>query len=151
MREFRLRTDLERAVIDGFALPLGLVPGESARVVAPTPGYTIDFHTGEDEEPDSYTIYAVASHERVADLVERMFDLLSDEVCGIVEIGSRDAYRTLDVYMAQEPTSHVPPPTVVRRSRGIGALASESLRARFRGRPTFPPARRRPGAVNRYQ
>ena len=50
MREFRLRTDLERAVIDGFALPLGLVPGESARVVAPTPGYTIDFHAGEDEE-----------------------------------------------------------------------------------------------------
>ncbi len=106
MRDFRLRTDLERSVINGFALPLGLVPGESARVVAPTPGYTIDFHAGEDDESDSYTIYAVASHERVAGLVERMFDLLSDEVCGIVEIGSRDAYRTLDVYMAQEPTSH---------------------------------------------
>ncbi len=69
MREFRLRTDLKRAVIDGFALPLGFIPGEGAEAAAPTQGYTLEYTPGEADEPDSYSIYAVTSHEQLAPLI----------------------------------------------------------------------------------
>ena len=90
----------------GFALPLGFVPGDAGKLPAPTPGYTVDYGVGQDDEPDTYSFYVVASHERLADLIERAFDLLPEKVYGIVEIGSRDAYRPLDVYLGEEP---IPP------------------------------------------
>ncbi|MCP3902375.1 MAG: hypothetical protein GY715_01970 [Planctomycetes bacterium] len=102
MREYRLRSDIERVVIDGFALPLGFVPGDMDKLPVPTPGYTLDYVVGEDDEPDTYSFYVVTSHEQLARLIERVFELLPDEVHGIVEIGSRDAYRSLDVYLAEE-------------------------------------------------
>ncbi len=102
MRKFRVRSDLRRAVIDGFALPLGLLPGG---MEAPTQGYTVEYAPGEDDEPDSYSFHAVVSHERLVDLLDEVFGLLPDEVNGIVEIGSRDAYRSIDVYMGQNPIS----------------------------------------------
>jgi hypothetical protein len=102
MRPFSLRSNLKRAVIDGFALPLGLVPGD---IQAPNQGYTVDYTPGEDDEPDTYLFHVVVSHERLAQIIDRAFSLLPEEVYGIVEIGSRDAYRTADVYMAQEPVS----------------------------------------------
>lgn len=100
MRPFSLRSNLKRAVIDGFALPLGLVPGD---IRAPEQGYTVDYTAGEDDEPDTYLFHVVVSHERLVPLIDRAFTLLPEQVYGIVEIGSRDAYRTADVYMAQEP------------------------------------------------
>ncbi len=103
MREYRLRTDLERASLDGFALPLGFTPGAAGAVAPPQTGYTVDYIPGEDDEPDSYSIYVVVSHERLPPIVERMISLLPDEVFGIVEVGSRDAYRALDVFMSAEP------------------------------------------------
>jgi hypothetical protein len=50
----------------------------------------------------------VVSHERLAPLLRKAFELLPDEVYAIVEIGSRDAYRSTDVYIGQEliPTEH---------------------------------------------
>ena len=102
MRPFSLRSNLKRAVIDGFMLPLGLVPGD---IQAPNQGYTVDYTPGEDDEPDTYLFHVVVSHERLAQIIDRAFSLLPEEVYGIVEIGSRDAYRTADVYMAQEPVS----------------------------------------------
>ena len=99
MYGLRLRTDLERSVIDGFALPLGLVPSALA---APIQGYTIEYLQGEEDEPDTYAFYIVVSHERVGTLMDQLLLLLPREVYGIVEIGSRDAYRTTDVYMAQD-------------------------------------------------
>ncbi len=101
MRKFRLRSDLKRGVINGFELPLGLV---ASGVAPPTEGYTLDYTTGEGEEPDTYSFHVVVSHERLAAVIDRVFDLLPDEeVWGIVEIGSRDAYRSVDVFMAAEP------------------------------------------------
>jgi len=102
MRPFSLRSNLKRAVIDGFMLPLGLVPGD---IQAPNQGYTVDYTPGEDDEPDTYLFHVVVSHERLGRIIDRAFSLLPEEVYGIVEIGSRDAYRTADVYMAQEPVS----------------------------------------------
>ncbi|MDY7107155.1 MAG: hypothetical protein SYC29_00820 [Planctomycetota bacterium] len=100
MRSFRLRSNLKRAAIGDFALPLGLVPGD---VDPPQQGYTVDYAAGEDDEPDTYLFHVVVSHERLAPLLERAFALLPRDVYGIVEIGSRDAYRSADVYMGQEP------------------------------------------------
>ena len=94
-----MRTDLTRAVIDGFALPLGVAPGE---LRPPTPGYTIAYTAGKDEEPDTYSFYIVVSHERVAPILYRAFDLLPPDVYPIVEISSRDAYRMTDVYLGED-------------------------------------------------
>ena len=63
MRAFRLRSDLERAVIGGFALPLGLEP---VRLDPPQQGYTVDYAPGEEDEPDAYSFHIVISHERIA-------------------------------------------------------------------------------------
>jgi hypothetical protein len=100
MRPYRIRGDLERAVLDGFALPLGLVPDG---ITAPRQGYTVDFVPGEEDEPDGYAFYVVVSHEKVKALVRRAFALMPAEVYGIVEVGSRDAYRSLDVFVGREP------------------------------------------------
>ncbi len=105
MRPYRLRPDLERTVIGGFALPLGFLPDDAALLAAPTPGYTVAYTPGDDDEPDSSSVYAVTSHERVPALVDRFLGLLPEEVYGILEIGSRDAYRSVDVFMAPEPIS----------------------------------------------
>ncbi len=97
-----LRPDIERAVINGFALPLGIWPGD---ITPPTVGYTIAYSTGEDDEPDTYSFYIAVSHERVASIVDRVFSLLPAEVCAIVEISSRDAYRQTDIFLSREPIS----------------------------------------------
>jgi hypothetical protein len=99
MEPFRLRTDLKRAVIDGFALPLGIAPGP---IKVPTAGYTVGYSDGKGEDPDTYSFYAVVSHERVGPLTRRAMQLLPETVYGIVEISSRDAYRPVDVYIGED-------------------------------------------------
>ena len=102
MSDYRLREDLTRSVIDGFAFPLGIVPGE---IRPPTEGYTIAYNPGQDEDPDTYTFHIVVSHERIASVLNKAFSMLPGEVFGIVEINSRDAYRAIDVYVAREAVS----------------------------------------------
>ncbi|MHC5004370.1 MAG: hypothetical protein ACYTJ0_14745 [Planctomycetota bacterium] len=99
MQDFRLRDDLRRAVIDGFALPLGFEPG---RCAAPKQGYTVSYNNGEGDEPDTYTFQVVVSHERLAGVCERCFGLLPRDIYAILEIGSRDAYRSVDVFLGTE-------------------------------------------------
>ncbi|MBC23757.1 MAG: hypothetical protein CMJ32_07575 [Phycisphaerae bacterium] len=98
MREFRLQQELSRYRVGGFALPLGIIPGD---MIEPVQGYTVTYNAGEHEEPDTYTFHAVVSHERIMRLVNDAFELLPDSVIPIIEIGSRDAYRSLDVYVSQ--------------------------------------------------
>jgi len=102
MRDFQLRTDLERVVIDGFAFPLAVAPSAAGKLRPPLQGYTVSYVGGQDEEPDTYSFCVVVSHERLSQLVQRAFDLLPDHVYGIIEIGSRDAYRTTDVFVGLE-------------------------------------------------
>lgn len=104
MKDFALRTDLERAVIDGFALPLGIAPPPGS-LQAPAQGYTIAYNAAQDEDPDTYSFHVVVSHERVRPLLLRAFELLPDHVFGIVEIGSRDAYRSTDVFIGEHEIS----------------------------------------------
>ena len=102
MRDFRLKRDLERVVIDGYALPLGLIPAASDR---PREGYTLEYVTGEEEDPDTYSFYVNVSATRLPGVTRACFGLLSGEVHPIVEIGSRDAYREVDVWMSQDPVT----------------------------------------------
>jgi hypothetical protein len=102
MSSYRLRSDLARAVIDGFALPLGIGPDG---IKPPMQGYTLTYTSGEDDEPDTYAFHVVVSHERLKPIIDRVFTLLPPEVYAIVEIGSRDAYRNVDVYLGVEPIS----------------------------------------------
>ncbi len=99
MASFRLRQDLKRARLDGFALPLGIVP---RGLRAPAVGYTVTYAPGEDDEPDTYSFYVTVSHERVAAILRRAFSLLPKAVYAVVEISSRDAYRAMDVYVGSE-------------------------------------------------
>lgn len=85
-------------MIDGFALPLGFAPAPG-RLEAPVQGYTVSYVAGEEDEPDTYSFHVVVSHERIRTILHKAFDLLPPRVFGIVEIGSRDAYRSTDVYI----------------------------------------------------
>ena len=100
MRSFILRSDLERHRIGRFQLPLGLEPVD---LPAPVEGYTVEFMQSEGDAPDLLRFYAVTSFERVATLLEDLFELLPDEVFPIVEVGSKDAFRSMDSFTAREP------------------------------------------------
>lgn len=100
MRDYRVRTDLSRSVIGGFQLPLGLEPSQ---LEAPTQGFTLSYTAGQNDDPDTYSFHVVVSHEKLPAIIRQAFELLSLEVFPIIEIGSRDAYRSVDVYIAPEP------------------------------------------------
>ncbi len=103
MRDYRIRTDIQRIVIDGFALPLGYAP-KVGELPAPTQGYTLTYNVAEMDETDTYSFHVVVSHEHIRPILQAAFSLLPEQVYGIVEIGSRDAYRSLDTYLgADEP------------------------------------------------
>lgn len=96
MREYQLRQELERQVSGGYAMPLGIDLGDLS---TPEQGYTLTYTAGEDDEPDSYSFHVVVSHERIRPILHRAFELLPENVIGIVEAGSRDAYRSMDVFL----------------------------------------------------
>jgi len=100
MRDFQLRTDLARHRIGEFTLPLGVEP---EGLPEPVQGYTLEFRPGEEDDPDTYAFHVVVSHERLKPIIDAAFALLPSEVVPIVEVGSRDAYRSVDIYLAQEP------------------------------------------------
>lgn len=131
MRDFKLRSDLQRVVLDGYALPLGV-----ERLDAPPPlqGYLVDFVASEGEEPDTYAFQVATSHEGLRPLLLDLFELLPGEVAPVVEIGSVDAYRSIDVYMAGEPVfiddfmrtwNDFEPILLEEVSLGVGATAEE--------------------------
>ncbi|MFM1936431.1 MAG: hypothetical protein RI990_1390 [Planctomycetota bacterium] len=101
MKSFALRKDLERHRIGRFQLPLGLEPLD---LPAPAEGYTVEHVEASEQAPELLRFYAVVSFERVSALLADLFELLPDEVFPIVEVSSRDAFRTLDVFTAVEPT-----------------------------------------------
>ena len=131
MREFRLRDDLERVAVEGYALPLGV---ERLEAPAPRQGYVVDFVSGEDDAPDTYAFQLAISHERLRPLLHALFELLPGEVSPVVEIGSVDAYRSIDTYLAAEPLfiddflatwDEFEPILLEEVSIGVGATADE--------------------------
>lgn len=99
MTHYRLRQDLKRATLGEYALPLGIEPGD---LEPPMQGYTLAYTPGEEDEPDTYAFHIVVSHEKIRPILHRVFDLLPDEVVGIVEINSRDSYRAVDVFLGTD-------------------------------------------------
>ena len=101
MRDFRLREDLGRVALGAYQLPLGVA---ATSLPEPAQGYTVRFQEGATEdEPDTYVFHVVVSHDRLRPVVDAAFNLLPREVTPVVEIGSRDAYRLVDVYLGEEP------------------------------------------------
>ena len=100
MRGYRLREDLDRCDASGFHLPLGV---EAIGLPRPTQGFTLEYNAAEQEDADSYSFHVVASHPQVRAILHASLTLLPDEVFPVVEVGSRDAYRSIDVFSAGEP------------------------------------------------
>ncbi len=100
MREYELRDDLKRSEVEGYQFPLGIEP---ISMPAPKQGYILEYAPGEEDDPDTYAFHVVVSHDRLGALIHDAFEFLPNEVVPIVEIGSRDAYRALDIYLGTEP------------------------------------------------
>ena len=99
MRNFRIKSGIDRVSLGAFQLPLGV---DWIEAVPPTEGFTLDFTSGEDGEPDTYAFQVVVSHERVQNALHALFDLLPSEVTPVTEVGSVDAYRSVDVYVGTD-------------------------------------------------
>lgn len=100
MSLYQLRDDLPRAVLDGFVFPLGIVPAPG---LIPMQGWTMQWTTGEGELEDCCTFHVVQSLDRLVPLLEDCFQLLPEHgLHGILELGSRDAYRAVDVYLGDQ-------------------------------------------------
>lgn len=100
MDPFRIRSDLTRVVTDGYAFPLGIVP---AAGLVPRQGWTMHWTTGEGDLDDCCTFHIVESLDRLAGLLDAFFLLLPEqELFGILELGSRDAYRAIDIFIGED-------------------------------------------------
>ena len=93
---FRLQSDLARVVERGFAFALGVGGGglRPRRVGWSRRSLPVDLGP---PEVQSYTI--VVSHEFVRPLLMELMRSLPRQVAGILELGSRDAYREVDVFL----------------------------------------------------
>ncbi|MEE2907956.1 MAG: hypothetical protein VX527_09010 [Planctomycetota bacterium] len=99
---YRIRTDLQRVILDGYAYPLGV---ETACTRPVHEGYSVTWVEGEGDGPDTYTFFVVLSHERLKPLLAACFDRLPEQVAGIMEVGSRDAFRAVDVFLGASAIS----------------------------------------------
>ncbi len=95
---YRLRTDLARVVEDGFAFPLGV---EQGGLRPRMPGWSVEVRRSGDEQPNTLTYTVVVSHELVRPLTGELMRLLPARVSGILELGSRDAFREVDVFIGE--------------------------------------------------
>jgi len=96
---FRIRSDLGRVVEHGFAYPLGVESGGQRPGVA---GWSRGVLEADETHPETLTYTIVVSHELVRPLLHELFRLLPRRVCGLLELGSRDAYREVDVFIGDE-------------------------------------------------
>ena len=100
MRSYRLRSDLPRCDAGGFQLPLGV---EASGLPRPHEGYTLEYNPTDDGLEDAYSFHVVVSHEQVRAVLHAAFGRLPEEVFPVIEVGSRDAYRSIDVFTAAAP------------------------------------------------
>ena len=84
-----------------FRVPAGSAAGSG---VTPCVGWSVEWH--EHEGAACCTFHVVTSFEQLRPLLNDAFMLLPEqEVFGILELGSRDAYREVDVYLGSRPVA----------------------------------------------
>lgn len=96
---FRIRDDLKRVVDRGHAFGLGVAGGVTR---PPVWGWSRLTRPHDDAHPASLTWTIVVSHELLRPLLMEFFMLLPAEVTGILELGSRDAFRAVDVFLSRQ-------------------------------------------------
>ena len=96
---FRIRSDMKRMTLDGFTFPLGV---EHCTARPAREGYSVSWVEAEEEGLDAYTFYVVVSHDRLPALLGAAMRLLPGYVAAIMEVGSRDAFRPVDVFLSAE-------------------------------------------------
>ncbi len=102
MRPYRLRSDLRRERAGQFGYPLGVVPPDAEE---PHQGWTKTLDDGPDAGGTTASYHVLVSSDRLKPLIDAAFGLLPTRVAAIVELGSCDAYRRVDVFMSAEPIS----------------------------------------------
>ena len=98
---------LERAMVEGFAFPLGVYPVEA---MTPKPGYTIQFEPadGDDEEgeweewPDRYVFDIVLPATRTPLFCHLALATMTDRLYPILDVLGQDAYREIDPYISYD-------------------------------------------------
>lgn len=98
----RVQPGLTRPICNGFRYALGVLPQPGW---FPVEGYTVTYQAGESGAGDIYILDLTVSHERLSGIVSDLMALLSEQVTAMFEIASRDAYRTLDVFLGHQPIS----------------------------------------------
>ena len=95
---FRIQADLQRVFDRGHAFALGVAGGATR---PPAWGWSRIEHIPSDDHPASLTWTIVVSHEVLRPLLMELFRLLPEQVTGILELGSRDAFRAVDVFLSR--------------------------------------------------
>lgn len=98
---------LERAIVEGFAFPLGVYPVEA---MTPKPGYTIQFEPadGDDEEgeweewPDRYVFDIVMPATRMPLFCHLALATMTERLYPILDVLGQDAYREIDPYISYD-------------------------------------------------
>lgn len=98
---------LERAMVEGFAFPLGVYPVEA---MTPKPGYTIQFEPadGDDEEgeweewPDRYVFDIVLPATRTPLFCHLALATMTERLYPILDVLGQDAYREIDPYISYD-------------------------------------------------
>ncbi len=133
MRPYRLRNDLQRVISGAYQWPLGVMPDEGGE---PRQGWMTSFNDGSGEHPPTTSFHVLVSCDRLKSLVDAAFELLPDRISAVVELGSADAYRRVDVFMSAEPVAlevfrdvweHYEPFLLEDASMALGACGEDPL------------------------
>jgi hypothetical protein len=108
---FRIQSDLARVIEHGHQFALGVESGGLRPHVA---GWSCVAWGNDESHAETLTYTIAVSHELIRPLLREFMRLLPAQVAGLMELGSRDAFREVDVYIG----AAVP----VDRFRGIWDL-----------------------------
>jgi len=95
---FRIRSDLVRVVEHGHLFALGIDRGGLRPHVA---GWSRVIWGQDQMHPETLTYTVAVSHELVRPLLREFMRWLPASVSGLMELGSRDAFREVDVYIGR--------------------------------------------------
>ncbi len=93
---FRIRSDLARVIEHGHLFALGVEAGGLRPHAA---GWSQVVWEQDQSNPETLTYTIAISHELVRPLLHEFMRMLPARVSGLMELGSRDAYREVDVYI----------------------------------------------------